>query len=120
MTSIRSSFFFSWLWEKLVRRHANKNLCILTCLLLQVLTPLQAGIDHATQLVDSIADIDECKNIDCNECTKAMNRLDNALGNVPSWVDKKGGSPDAQLAKLGSAVVTTVAKKLKSHLNVTV
>ena len=119
MTSIRSSFFFSWLWEKLVRRHANKHLCILTCLLLQVLTPLQAGIDHATQLVDSTADDDEYIKIDWKGCHVAMNRLDTALGNISSWVDKKGGSPDAQLAKLGSAVVT-VAKKLKSHLNVTV
>ena len=97
------------------KTYASLRVCFL-----QVLTPLQAGIDHATQLVDSTADDDEYIKIDWKGCHVAMNRLDTALGNVPSWVDKKGGSADAQLAKLGSAVVTTVAKKLKSHLNVTV
>ena len=74
---------FSWLLEKLVRRHANKNLCILVCLLFQALAQLQAEIDHAAQLVNSSG---EDKAIDVDEFMKATKQLETALGNVQSGV----------------------------------
>ena len=77
-----------------VRRHANKHLCILTCLPFQALTQLQDGIDKATKLMQSSY---EDKVIVVDEFTKAINQLEASADTVSSWV--AGASPAALAAK---------------------